>query len=77
MLNGLAAADASFQQAMAGAGLIEAYLTECHARYTAAEAAVEARHRAMIEALTISGDPVSCIAELKRLIDLEMEGSVG
>lgn len=52
MLNGLAAADASFQQAMAGAGLIEAYLTECHARYAAAEAAVEARHRAMIEALT-------------------------
>ena len=52
MLNGLAAADASFQQAMAGAGLIEAYQTECHARYAAAEAAVEARHRAMIEALT-------------------------
>lgn len=52
MLNGLAAADASFQQAMVGAGLIEAYLAECHARYAAAEAAVEARHRAMIEALT-------------------------
>ena len=52
MLNGLTTADAAFQSAMAGAGLMEEYLAECNARYAAAEQAVEARHRAMIDALT-------------------------
>jgi hypothetical protein len=52
MLNGLATADAAFQSAMAGAGLMEGYLAECNARCAAAEQAVEMRHLAMIEALT-------------------------
>lgn len=51
MLAGLRTADAAFQGAMAGAGLMESYLAECNARYIAAEQAVEARHLAMVEAL--------------------------
>jgi hypothetical protein len=51
MLDGLTTADAAFQSAMAGAGLMEEYLAECNARCAAAEQAVEVRHLAMIEAL--------------------------
>ncbi len=51
MLTGLSTADGVFQAAMTGAGLLDEYLTECNARYTAAEQAVEARHLAMVEAL--------------------------
>ena len=50
MLAGLSTADGVFQAAMTGAGLLDEYLTECNARYTAAEQAVEAPHPALVEA---------------------------
>jgi hypothetical protein len=51
MLTGLATADAAFQSAMANGGLLEGYLTECHAKVAAAEAGITARHLAVVEAL--------------------------
>jgi hypothetical protein len=51
VLAGVENADADFQAAMASAGLLDGYLADCHAKYAAAQQAIEARHEAATEAL--------------------------